>query len=58
MFSRRTVTAIVVTDNFRNSSGATPSLIGGGVGKKYVLIQLVGKMGKGINSTIKIYGKK
>uniref|UniRef100_A0A1I8Q7L7 Salivary secreted peptide n=1 Tax=Stomoxys calcitrans TaxID=35570 RepID=A0A1I8Q7L7_STOCA len=57
-FSRPRITAVVVTDNFKDSYGAEPTLLRGGVGQKYVNILLTGQMSKGIDSTVKIYGKK
>lgn len=52
-----TITLVNVIDNFRNSSGATPSLWSGGPGYRYAQINLRSQVSRGLNSTIEIWGK-
>ncbi|KAH8277554.1 hypothetical protein KR018_000608 [Drosophila ironensis] len=51
------ISAIFVYDNFKNSSGAAPSLFYGGPGYRYATINLRGQVSRGINSTVEIYGR-
>ncbi|XP_013110318.1 uncharacterized protein LOC106089099 [Stomoxys calcitrans] len=53
----RTISIIYVFDGFTNSSGATPTLWSGGPGKTTALINLKSQMGRGINSTVEIWGR-
>ncbi|XP_030558199.1 uncharacterized protein LOC115760820 [Drosophila novamexicana] len=52
-----TITAINVIDNFRNSSGATPSLWSGGPGYRFAQINLRSQVSRGLNSTVEIWGR-
>ncbi|XP_013110321.1 uncharacterized protein LOC106089103 [Stomoxys calcitrans] len=58
LFSRPRITAVVVNDNFKDSFGAVSTVLQGGVGKRYINILLTSQRSKGIDSTVKIYGKK
>ncbi|KAH8401266.1 hypothetical protein KR009_004207 [Drosophila setifemur] len=51
------ISAVFVYDNFKNSSGAAPSLWSGGPGYKFTTINLRGQVNRGINSTVEIYGR-
>ncbi|EDW08458.1 probable salivary secreted peptide [Drosophila mojavensis] len=53
-----TISFINVIDNFRNTSGATPSLWSGGPGYRYAQINLRSQVSRGIDSTVEIYGKR
>ncbi|XP_075164939.1 putative salivary secreted peptide [Haematobia irritans] len=53
----RTISAIYVYDYLTNSPGTTPSLLSGGPGHNLVIVNLQSQYGKGINSTIEIWGK-
>lgn len=53
-----TITGIRVWDNYFNGSGGYCSIIGGGIDYQHVRLRLYSKSaGKGINFTVKIYGK-
>ncbi|KAM8713892.1 hypothetical protein ACLKA7_014106 [Drosophila subpalustris] len=52
-----TVTFVNVIDNFRNNSGATPSLWSGGPGYRYVQVNLKSQVSRGLNSTVEIWGR-
>uniref|UniRef100_A0A1L8EGE6 Putative salivary secreted peptide n=1 Tax=Haematobia irritans TaxID=7368 RepID=A0A1L8EGE6_HAEIR len=54
----RTIAIIYVYDRFTNSSGATPTLWSGGPGYTSALVNLKSQMGKGINSTVEVWGRK
>ncbi|EDV36381.1 uncharacterized protein Dana_GF11989 [Drosophila ananassae] len=51
------ISAIYVYDNFKNSSGASPTLYSGGPGYRFATINLKSQVNRGINSTVVIYGK-
>ena len=51
------ISAIDVFDHFSNSSGAIPSKLYGGPRRNYVSINLKSQDGRGINSTVQIWGK-
>ncbi|KAH8370495.1 hypothetical protein KR093_003659 [Drosophila rubida] len=51
------ITLVNVIDNFRNSSGATPSLWSGGPNYRFVQVNLRSQVSRGINSTVEIYGR-
>ncbi|KAH8272562.1 probable salivary secreted peptide [Drosophila bipectinata] len=51
------ISAIYVYDNFKNNSGASPSLYSGGPGYRFATINLKGQVNRGINSTVEIYGR-
>ncbi|XP_068146322.1 probable salivary secreted peptide [Drosophila tropicalis] len=51
------ISAVFVYDNFKNSSGAAPSLWSGGPGFRFATVNLRSQVGKGINSTVEIWGR-
>ncbi|EDW01709.1 GH21596 [Drosophila grimshawi] len=51
------ITFVNVIDNFRNSSGATPSLWSGGPGYRFVQINLRSLVSQGMDSTVEIWGR-
>ncbi|XP_034109098.1 probable salivary secreted peptide [Drosophila sulfurigaster albostrigata] len=51
------ISLVSVIDNFRNTSGATPSLWSGGPGFKFAQVNLRSVVSQGINSTVEIYGR-
>ncbi|XP_065367881.1 uncharacterized protein LOC135960505 [Calliphora vicina] len=55
--NNRTITAIFIYDRFTNTSGATGSLWSGGPGYKFATVNLKSQYGKGINTTVEIWGK-
>lgn len=54
----RAISGIFIIDRFTNSSGAYGSLWSGGVGYRFVSINLKSQYNRGINSTVEIYGKR
>lgn len=51
------ITFVNVIDNFRNSSGAQPSLWSGGPGYRFVQVNLRSQVSQGLNSTVEIWGR-
>ena len=52
-----TITAIFIKDNKKDGTGGYPRILEGGVGYKYVRIQIRNLKNLGYNSTITIYGR-
>ena len=55
--SYRTISAINVIDRFTNGSGAFPTLLTGGPGWKHASLNLRSQNGRGINSTVEMWGR-
>ncbi|XP_030387461.1 uncharacterized protein LOC115634058 [Scaptodrosophila lebanonensis] len=53
----RNISAVYVYDNFRNSSGATPSLWSGGPGYRFAQVNLRSQVNRGVDSTVEIWGR-
>ncbi|KAH8415880.1 hypothetical protein KR222_002686 [Zaprionus bogoriensis] len=51
------ITFVNVIDNFRNNSGATPSLWSGGPGYRFAQVNLRSQVSRGLNSTVEIWGR-
>ncbi|EDV56223.1 uncharacterized protein LOC6549589 [Drosophila erecta] len=51
------ISAVIVYDNFKNSSGASPSLYSGGPGYRFATVNLRGQVNRGIDSTVEIWGR-
>ncbi|KAH8285649.1 hypothetical protein KR054_011909 [Drosophila jambulina] len=51
------ISAIFVYDNFKNSSGAAPSLYSGGPGLRFANINLRSQVSRGMDSTVEIWGR-
>ncbi|KAH8237452.1 hypothetical protein KR038_012142 [Drosophila bunnanda] len=51
------ISAVFVYDNFKNSSGASPSLWSGGPGYRFASINLRSQVNRGIDSTVEIWGR-
>ncbi|KAH8365342.1 hypothetical protein KR084_011217 [Drosophila pseudotakahashii] len=51
------ISVVYVYDNFKNNSGANPSLYSGGPGYKFCTVNLKGQVSRGINSTVEIWGR-
>ncbi|XP_034478695.1 uncharacterized protein LOC117784947 [Drosophila innubila] len=52
------ITFINVIDNFRNSSGAAPSIYSGGVGYRNTVVTLKSQVSRGLNSTVEIWARR
>ena len=52
-----TISHINVIDSITNTSGAIPSLRGGGPGFKFAVVNLKSFKRRGINSTVEIWGR-
>ncbi|XP_017125588.1 uncharacterized protein LOC108144953 [Drosophila elegans] len=51
------ISAVIVYDNFKNNSGANPSLYSGGPGYRFATVNLRGLVSQGIDSTVEIWGR-
>ena len=53
-----TITAVVAKDNRNDDLGGDPEIVSGGPGHKHVKVKVTSRLGRGIDHTVHVYGRK
>ncbi|XP_068730993.1 uncharacterized protein [Montipora capricornis] len=53
-----TITGVVAKDDREDDTGGDPEIISGGPGYKHVSVKVTSRLGRGIDHTVLVYGKK
>ena len=52
------ITAVKAKDNRNDDTGGDPEIVSGGPGHKHVKVKVTSRIGRGIDHTVEVYGKK